>query len=56
MDNSTLDKEIYVKTLENKFEFLHKTIDTLDLPFIRLSYPDFIIADINQKALNIIEG
>ncbi len=47
---------LHEKILQNQFELLHNTIDTLDLPFIRLSYPEFSITDINQKALNIIKG
>lgn len=47
---------LHEKILQSQFDLLHKTIDTLDLPFIRLSYPDFNITDINQKAFNIIEG
>ncbi|MBU3188090.1 PAS domain S-box protein [Clostridium bowmanii] len=47
---------LYEKILQSQFDLLHKTIDTLDLPFIRLSYPEFSITDINQKALNIING
>ena len=31
-------------------------IDNLDLPVLRLSYPDFKITDINQKAYNFVKG
>ena len=47
---------LYERILQSQFYFLNKMIDTLDLPFVTLSYPDFSIVDINQKALNIIEG
>ncbi|MBU3129222.1 PAS domain S-box protein [Clostridium tagluense] len=54
--NNVTENVLHEKILQSQFDLLHKTIDTLDLPFIRLSYPDFSITDINQKALNIIEG
>ena len=54
--NNVTETVLHEKILQSQFDLLHKTIDTLDLPFIRLSYPDFNITDINQKALNIIEG
>lgn len=47
---------LHEKILQSHFDFLHRMIDNLDLPFIRLSCLDFSITDINQKALNIIEG
>ena len=54
--NNVTENVLHEKILQSQFDLLHKTIDTLDLPFIRLSYPEFNITDINQKALNIIEG
>ena len=54
--NNVTETVLHEKILQSQFDLLHKTIDTLDLPFIRLSYPEFNITDINQKALNIIEG
>ncbi|MFT5873673.1 MAG: PAS domain S-box-containing protein, partial [Clostridium sp.] len=54
--NNVTENVLHEKILQSQFDILHKTIDTLDLPFIELSYPDFSITDINQKALNIIEG
>jgi len=54
--NNITESVLHEEILQSQFDLLHKTIDTLDLPFIRLSYPDFIVTDINQKALNIIEG
>ncbi|MBZ9686124.1 PAS domain-containing sensor histidine kinase [Clostridium estertheticum] len=54
--NNVTETVLHEEILQSQFNLLHKTIDTLDLPFIRLSYPDFSITDINQKALNIIEG
>ena len=54
--NDITETVLHEKILQSQFDILHKTIDTLDLPFIRLSYPDFSITDINKKALNIIEG
>ncbi|MGV8982426.1 ATP-binding protein [Clostridium sp.] len=54
--NNVTETVLHEKILQSQFDLLHKTIDTLDLPFIRLSYPDFSITDINQKALNIIKG
>ncbi|MGH4140263.1 ATP-binding protein [Clostridium sp.] len=54
--NNVTETVLHEKILQSQFDLLHKTIDTLDLPFIRLSYPDFNITDINQKALNIING
>lgn len=47
---------IHEKILQDHYEFLSKMIDNLDLPFIRVSCLDFTITDINQKALNIING
>ncbi|MGH4123253.1 MAG: PAS domain-containing sensor histidine kinase [Clostridium sp.] len=54
--NNITETVLHEEILQSQFDLLHTTIDTLDLPFIRLSYPDFSITDINQKALNIIEG
>ena len=54
--NNVTETVLHEKILQSQFDFLHKMIYTLDLPFIRLSYPDFNITDINQKALTIIEG
>ncbi len=39
--------------LKNRYEFLNRMIDTLDLPVIRLSSPDLTVLNINQKAFNI---
>ena len=54
--NNITEAMLHEKILQSQFNFLHNTVDTLDLPFIRLSYPDFSITDINQKALNIVKG
>ncbi|WP_291632856.1 PAS domain-containing sensor histidine kinase [Clostridium sp.] len=54
--NNVTETVLHEKILQSQFDILHKTIDTLDLPFIELSYPCFSVLDINQKALNIIEG
>ncbi|MBU3145077.1 PAS domain-containing sensor histidine kinase [Clostridium sp. CF012] len=54
--NNITETVLHEEILQSQFDLLHNTIDTLDLPFIRLSYPNFSITDINQKALNIIEG
>jgi len=54
--NNVTETVLHEKILQSQFDLLHNTIDTLDLPFIRLSYPDFSVTDINQKALNIIMG
>ncbi len=54
-DNVT-EQVLYEKILKEQFYFLNKMIDTMDLAFIRLSYPELEITDLNKKALNILGG
>lgn len=54
--NNVTETVLHEEILQSQIDLQHNTIDTLDLPFIKLSYPDFNITDINQKALNIIKG
>lgn len=42
--------------LKNQYDLLNNMIDHLDLPVLRLTYPDFKIKDVNQKAFNFIKG
>jgi len=43
------------EAIRNRYEFLNRIIDTFDLPFIRLSFPDLKIVTINKKAFSIIK-
>ena len=48
--------EKYKKELENikcQYEFLHRMIDTFELPVVRISCPDLKIVDINKKAFSV---
>ncbi|AGK96994.1 PAS domain-containing sensor histidine kinase [Clostridium pasteurianum] len=47
------EEDLLIKT---QYNFLNSMIDNLDLPVLRLSYPDFKITDINQKAYNFVKG
>ncbi|WP_010238242.1 sensor histidine kinase [Clostridium arbusti] len=47
------EENLLIKT---QYNFLNRMIDNLDLPVLRLSYPDFKITDINQKAYNFVKG
>lgn len=44
---------LYQQSLERQVEMLNNLIDNLDLPVIRLSYPDLSIKDINQKRYSV---
>ncbi|GIM29129.1 hypothetical protein CPJCM30710_17950 [Clostridium polyendosporum] len=41
--------------IKTQYNFLNRMIDNLDLPVLRLSYPDSKITNINQKAYNIFK-
>lgn len=47
---------LYKESIEIQLEMLNKLIDNLDLPVIRLYYPDLTIKDINQKRYNILKS
>lgn len=47
------EKDALIKA---QYDFLNRMIDNLDLPVLTLSYPDFKITDINQKAYNFLKG
>lgn len=47
---------LYKESIEMQLEMLNKLIDNLDLPVIRLYYPDLTIKDINQKRYNILKS
>lgn len=47
------EEDVLIKT---QYDFLNRMIDNLDLPVLRLSYPDFKIIEVNQKAYNFIKG
>lgn len=40
--------------LKSQNKFLYRIIDTLDLPLIRLSYPELNIIDMNRKAFKVV--
>lgn len=42
--------------LKNQYDLLNNMIEHLDLPVLRLTYPNFKIKDVNQKAFNFIRG
>lgn len=42
----------YEKFVRSQYDNLYNIIHTLDLPIIRISYPDFKIIEINNKAYN----
>lgn len=39
--------------IRTQYDFLNRMIDNLDLPVLRLSYPDTKVIDVNQKGYNI---
>ncbi|MGV8981022.1 ATP-binding protein [Clostridium sp.] len=41
--------------IKSRYEFLSRMIDTFDLPFVRLSFPDLKIVNINREAFVIIK-
>ena len=43
------------EAIRDRYEFLNRMIDTFDLPFVRLSFPDLKIVNINKKAFGIIK-
>jgi len=43
------------EVIRNRYEFLNRMIDTFDLPFVRLSFPNLKIVNINKKAFGIIK-
>jgi PAS domain S-box-containing protein len=54
--NDVTEAVFHEKILQGQFDFLQNMIHNMDLPFVRFSCLDFRIMDINQKAINIIEG
>jgi PAS domain S-box-containing protein len=54
--NDVTETVLHEKILQGQFDFLQNMIHNMDLPFVRFSCLDFSIMDINQKAINIIEG
>ena len=47
------DKDLLVNT---QYDLLNSMVENLDLPVLRISYPDFKIIDINQKAYKFVNG
>jgi signal transduction histidine kinase len=47
------EEDLLIKT---QYDLLNRVVENLDLPVIRLSYPDLKIIDINQKAYKFING
>lgn len=47
---------LYKESIEMQLEMLNKLIYNLDLPVIRLCYPDLTVKDINQKRYNILKS
>ncbi len=45
------EENLLIKT---QYDLLNRVVENLDLPVIRLSYPDLKIIDINQKAYKVI--
>jgi signal transduction histidine kinase/PAS domain-containing protein len=43
----------HIEAIRGRHEFLNRMIDTFDLPVLRLSCPDLMIVDINNKALDM---
>jgi PAS domain S-box-containing protein len=54
--NDVTETVFHEKILQGQFDFLHNMIHNMDLAFVRFSCLDFSIMDINQKAIDIIEG
>lgn len=52
-ENIRYEEDLLIKT---QYDILNRTIYNLDLPVLRLSYPDFRIRDINQKAYKFVKG
>lgn len=46
------EEDVLIKV---QYDFLSSMIDNIDLPVIRLSYPEFKIIEINQKSYNLIK-
>lgn len=46
------EEDVLIKA---QYDFLRSMIDNIDLPVIRLSYPDFKIIEINQKSYNFVK-
>lgn len=42
--------------LKNQYDLLNSMIEHLDLPVLRLTYPDFKVKEVNQKAFNFAKG
>lgn len=47
---------LYKQAIERQAEMLYQIINNLDLPLARFSYPDLVISNVNQKALNLLKS
>lgn len=54
--NDVTENIKYKELIEAQRDYLYKIIDTLDLPIMRVSYPELNIIEINQKAHPVICG
>ncbi|MCX7885367.1 MAG: ATP-binding protein [Caloramator sp.] len=46
----------YEEILKTQMEHFYEIIDSLELPLIRITYPDFVIIEMNKKAKEFIKG
>lgn len=49
------DQINYEHILKKQRDHFYKIIDTLELPILRISYPDFVMIELNKKAKQLID-